>query len=129
MGGLASQSCNATKLMQLHPHKTKVLQNLYDAACAAGLNSVNWYPQRTYAGHINPSVIPFSKDNSHLRRHANSQDNRYQTATNLLSAHKVPLNDIKVRVWCPLRATRITEPINLKQHATFFLTPNLNTCL
>jgi hypothetical protein len=129
MGGLASQSCNATKLKQLHPHKTKVLQNLYDAACAAGPNSVNWYLQRTYAGHINPSVILFSMDNSHLSRHANSQDNRYQTATNLLSTHKVPLNDIKDRVWCPMRATRITEPINSQQHATFLLTSNLNPSL
>jgi len=95
MGGSASQSCNATKLMQLHPHKTNVLQNLYDAACAAGLNFVNWYLQRMYAGHIDPSVILFSKDNSHLSGHAKSQDNRHQTVTNLLLNHKVPLNDIK----------------------------------
>jgi len=31
MGGSVSQSCDATKLMQLHPHKTNVLQNLCDA--------------------------------------------------------------------------------------------------
>jgi hypothetical protein len=90
---------------------------------------VNWYLQRMYTRHIDPSVILFSMDNSHLSRHANSQDNRYQTATNLLSTHKVPLNDIKDRVWCPMSATRINEPINLKKHATFLLTPNLNTCL
>jgi hypothetical protein len=129
MGGSAAQSCSTTKLMQLHPHKTNVLQNLYDAACAAGLNFVNWYLQRMYVGHIDPSVILFSKDNSHLSRHANSQDARYQTATNLLLTHKVPLNDIKVRVCCPMSATRIIEPINLQQHAPFFLTPNLNTRL
>jgi hypothetical protein len=129
MGGSATQSCNATKLMQLHPLKTNVLQNLYDAACAAGLNFVNSYLQRMYAGHIDPSVIQFSKDNSHFSRHANSQDNRYQTATNLLLNYKVPMNDIKVRVWCPMSATSIIQPVTLQQHATSFLTPNLNTCL
>lgn len=129
MGGSASQSCNATKLMQLHSHKTNVLQNLYDAACAAGLNFVNWYLRRMYAGHIDPSVILLSKDNSHLGGRAKSQDNRYHTVTNLLLNHKVTLNDIKDRLWCPTSATRITEPINVQQHATFLLTPNLHTCL
>jgi hypothetical protein len=113
MGVSASQSCSATKLMQLHPHKTNVLQNLYDAACAAGLNFVNWYLQRMYVGHIDPSVILFRKDNSHLSRHANSQDNQYQTETNLLLTHRVPLNDTKVRVWCPMSATRIIRLISL----------------
>jgi hypothetical protein len=107
MAGSASQSCNATKLMQLQPHKTKYCKISYDADCVAGLNFVNLYLHGTYAGHIDPSVILFSMDNSHLSRHANSQDNRYQTATNLLSTHKVPLNDIKDRVWCPMSATRI----------------------
>jgi hypothetical protein len=90
---------------------------------------VNLYLQRMYAGHIKASVILFSKDNSHLSRHAKSQDNRYQIVTNLLLNHKVPLNDIKDRVLCPMKATRTTEPINIQQHATFLLTRNLNTCL
>lgn len=101
MGVSASQPLNVTKLT--HPHKTSVLQNLYDADCEAGLNFLNCSLQGMCARHINPTITLFSNGISlHLSGHANTQGNRYQAATNLMLIHKVLLNDIKGWVWRPV---------------------------
>jgi len=47
----------------------------------------------------------------HLSVHVNPQNNRYESEENPVLVYEVPIDDVKVGVWCAMSASRITGPI------------------
>lgn len=65
-----------------------------------------------------------------LSDYVNSQNHKYSSTKNFHAVHKVPLHDLKVWVWCAIRAWRITRPMffknNSKCYVKLILTPFFN---
>jgi hypothetical protein len=51
----------------------------------------------------------------HLSGYVNSQNNRYWSAENQHSVHKVPFHDVKIGVWCAISAHRIIGPVFFRE--------------
>jgi hypothetical protein len=61
---------------------------------------------------VDPDFVVYTDEACfHLRGYVNSQNNRYWSAENPHSIHKVPLHDVKFEVWCAISAHRIHGPV------------------
>jgi hypothetical protein len=106
----------ATKLLQLRPCKTPVVDALKEHNPVSRIHFYNWFLQSLYDGEVDPQLVVFSSGTwFSLRGEVNYQNSRYWSAGNLEFIHELPLHDEKICVWCATSARRESSTISGKQ--------------
>jgi hypothetical protein len=100
----------ATQLLQLRLYKTTVIHALQQHD-PLRVQFCSLFLQSVVEGKINPQ-LPFFSDKAHfhLQGYISVQNNHYWSSQHPHLIHEVPLQPVKVGVWCTVSATRIVGP-------------------
>jgi hypothetical protein len=73
---------------------------------------VKWFQESVFNGLLDTELTLYSDEVWFtLSGYVNSQNSKYWSIGNPHAAHKVPLHDLRVGVWCAVSAQRINGPI------------------
>ena len=109
-----------TKLLNLHPYKVSVVQELKLPDYGKRVNFCNWMLDVIEnRPHVFESVFFSDEAYFHLSGYVNSQNYRTRSTENPHQFHQTPLYPQKIGVWCAISRTRIVGPI--------FFTQSLNS--
>jgi hypothetical protein len=103
----------ATQLLKLISYKTTVIHTrIATSQSSYQVNFHSCFLQSVIEGEIDLQLTFFSDEACfHLQGYINMQNNCYWSSRNPHWTHKVPLQPVKVGVWCAVSAQKIFVPV------------------
>jgi hypothetical protein len=101
----------AAELRKLRPYETALMYALQPRDPASRVHFCSWF-LLSVEGEIDPQLTFYSDEACfHLQEYINTQSNHYWSSQNPYLTHEVPLNPVKVGVWCAVGAKLNVVPV------------------